>query len=470
MKLTRTSIFALPAVALAAVSCSDDVSHVGGSLSQGEVTISIDTLTLDLKAVSRYSDRFDSRAATNLLGRLSTPEYGALDCSYVTRLLPTPNIGFPATVGEEDVDSMKIILSVPRGSLAGDSVAPQQLKVYRLTRQLPDNIDNQFDPAGYYDETSLLGTKNYTISALSLQPSAFLSAKEIEIRVPLDRSVALEVLRKYREEPETFQWPASFAQWMPGVYVEHSFGRGCVANITRTRSMIYYHYTAEETVIEDDKPVTKEVVKTDSVSNFVTSPVVLSSNNVTYAPAQQLHDMAAAGKAVVTTPGGYLVEFTFPAQELLQRFRENTTDLTVISELTATIPVSKIDNKVGLEVPPTLLMVRSSEMEEFLRNQRLPDDITSFWASYDEKAGGYKFTSLRNFISTLAKADTVTEEDVTFTLLPVLIGEEQITNSLGQVTGSRVSSCTPYMASPTMGLIEGDKAQFVFTFSQQRLE
>ncbi len=463
-KFTAAILLSIPALCLM-TACQDEISEVGNTLSRGEVTISVDTLKLNLNGHSDYSPKFDARAATNLLGRLQTEEYGELDCSYVTRLLPTPALGIPSDIPEEQIDSMKVIITVPRGSLAGDSLAPQQVKVYRLTSQIPSDIDNAFDPTGYFSEETLLGSKNFTLSALALSSSNYASDKAIQIRVPLSRESALEVVRKYRTEPEVFQWPSTFAQWIPGIYVAHSFGRGCVANVTQTKSCIYYHYDSTEVVVEDGHSVTKPVVKVDSVTNFVTSPAVLSSNRVSYSPSSLLQSMAV-NKCVVTAPGGFVTRFRFPAEEILKKYNEADHSLTVVANLIMTLPASKIEGKVDINVPPTLAMIPTSKVDEFFANQQIPDNVTSFWGTYSSSKGTYTFTSMRQFITNLAQKGISSEDELDYTLVPVLLGTE--TSSDGSVTS--VTSCTPYMASPAMTVLDTEKASFVFTFSRQILK
>ncbi len=71
--------YILPAMLLACgllSSCQDDVSDIGGSLTKGEVTITVDSLETDMHASTVYYDSFDGRNVTKLLGRLRVPEYG----------------------------------------------------------------------------------------------------------------------------------------------------------------------------------------------------------------------------------------------------------------------------------------------------------------------------------------------------------------------------------------------------------
>ena len=209
-------------------SCEDNVSPIGGSLVNGEVTITVDTLEMKINATSILEPEFDSRTQTKLLGRINVPQYGSLDCSFVSQLMCATAMNIPDSITVNDVDSMRMVLTVPRGSLTGDSLAPQQLKVYQLTKQLKPEINSSFNPEGYYDPSNPLGVKSYTLSALSMNDSMFQVQKNISIPIMMPKKLAQDVFTAYREKPEIFQWPQTFAQYFPGVYVDPNFANGCV--------------------------------------------------------------------------------------------------------------------------------------------------------------------------------------------------------------------------------------------------
>ena len=87
----KSSRFLLPVTALILAAsnfaCEDEVSSIGGSIASGEVNITIDSLEFDLRARSISNPVFDARSGNILLGKINVPEYGRLDCSFVTRLL-----------------------------------------------------------------------------------------------------------------------------------------------------------------------------------------------------------------------------------------------------------------------------------------------------------------------------------------------------------------------------------------------
>ena len=60
------------------MSCGDDVSSLGGSLTTGEVSISVDSIVADVEARSIYYDSFDGRNLIKLLGRIKyCPKYAS---------------------------------------------------------------------------------------------------------------------------------------------------------------------------------------------------------------------------------------------------------------------------------------------------------------------------------------------------------------------------------------------------------
>lgn len=486
-------------------SCEDAVPEVGSSLATGEVQIALDSLIWDgtrqyvyrgndstlvtcpkIEYATEFCDSIDSRSTTNLIGRLSVPEYGDLHCSFVSQMMSTTSIAIPDSIPLEQIDSMKLVLSVPRGELTGDSLAPQQLRVYRLTKSLPKNINSKFNPASYYSEESPLGSKSYTLSALGMSDSIYSRLSYISIDIPLERDMARKIVTEYRTNPSTFAWPQSFEEYFHGLYVEPSFGRGCVANVAATNILIFYSYKALVSTTETDddgNETTKQELQTKSraVGVFESSPIVLSSNNIKYEPSSLLKAMATANEPIITTPGGYRVNFRFPADNLIDIYRNSNSRLAVVSGLTFSIPVEEIENDYGITPPPYMLMVKTSKLKEFLENNPLPDSKDSFYAAYNATSKSYTFSSMRNYILELIE-NGYTEEDLDFTLIPANLTMESdssdsyyssyyyyygySSSSSGTYT---VTKCTPYITKPSMCKLRMDKAKTVFTYSTQQM-
>lgn len=488
MKFNLPTIALLSGIAASVLgACQNETPTIGSSLASGEVHIALDSLTWDgaqhwiyrgddstlvscpkIYRETDYDISVDSRSTTNLIGRLSVPEYGDLNCSFVSRLMCAKELAIPDTIPLEQIDSMSLILSVPRGDLTGDSLAPQQLRVFRLTKSLPLDIDNTFDPRGYYNPDEPIGSKSYTLSALGMKDSIYQKLSYINVEIPMTREMARETVKAYRETPETFQWPQSFEQYFHGIYVEPSFGRGCVANIAATNFVIFYNYNTVQTVTTTDTTYTEGVNKAVATGVFESSPIVLSSNNITYKPSDYLHRLAAEGESLITAPGGYRMKIKFPSRELLDIYRQSQSRLSVVSNLSFNIPTEEISNDYGVAPPPYLLMVKTSKLNEFLANNSLPDNKESFYATYSPTSKRYTFSSMRSYIVDLIQ-NGVKDEDLDFTIIPVNLTIESSQSSNGSVTYS-VTKCTPYIAKPAMCRLLLDKAQTIFTYSTQIME
>lgn len=477
MKLGKILLAAAAAFGLAATSCQDNAGEIGSSLMKGEVTIVVDSLVIPIESTPVEVNTIDGRALTKLLGRINVPEYGSLKCSFVTQLLSATKLDVPDSIGVEDLDSMRLVLTMPRGALVGDSLAPQQLKVFRLTKQIPSGITSSFDPAGYYNPSEPLGVRSYTLCNIA-NDSLFNKSPYVKIPVKMPYGFAREVFERYRTNPDVFQWPSTFNEWFPGVYVDQNFGNGVLANITRVEMFEYWHYTSrvyqKTGTDENGKDVYGYVdhIKRDSVCVFASQPEVISSNMIDYRPAKTLVSAVGAGEAIVTSPSGFRANIHFPADKLLEEYARASNGLSVVSSLKFEIPATKVKNDHNIGVAPYLLMVRTSEAESFFTENKVPDNITSFYADFDEENQVYHFNGMRSYFLKLledqAAGKEIGAEDMEFTLLPVSVTTETVSGY--QTSTVYVTKCSPYTIGPTMTRLHTDRARVCFTFSSQEFE
>lgn len=470
MKALRIAAPALLALMSAAAlsSCEDEVSPIGSTIANGEVNISVDSLVLKVQASTIKDMNVDARSTSMLIGNLNIPEYGSLSAAYVSQLLSASAMQIPDSIGVDRVDSMKMVLQMPRNLTIGDTLAPQQLKIYRLNRQLPSNIMSDFNPAGYFDQADYVATRNYTLSAIALGDTAFRKQANLMIGFPLPKQWAIDTFNAYRNGSDVFEWPANFNKVFPGLYVQPSFGRGAMANVSATKLFLYYHYFTTKNVVENDVAVAKRITVRDSVCLFSTSPEVIGSSILSYTPSTSLENLVAAGKKIITTPTGYRVRLTFPAEEILKQYWASDHNLSIINNLTFALPATSVPNGHDILPPPELLMIKTSEIEDFFANGKVPDNKTSFRGTYSSTRGRYEFASMREYIVDLKnKGQNIDPADVDFTLIPVKYTTETVSSSYDGSVTIYVTGCTPYIESPRMGLIDTDRATLVFTFTSQ---
>ena len=260
-----------------------------------------------------------------------------------------------------------------------------------------------------------------------------------------------------------FQWPADFNRYFPGLYIENTFGKGCMVNVTVAEMSVYYKVKKRVSVMVNDTLKYVDGVGRDSVTIFSTAPEVLSSNNLRMNIARPIRDMVERdNKVVVMSPCGYLASVRIPAQEIVDKYYATDFDLAVVNNLVLTIPARSITNDYGLRPAPNLLLVRRCDMTSFFANNEIPDaSKKSFYGSYNTATGKYTFSSMRQYIvDLLAEGKTVKEEDMDFVLIPVDIASE--TNTM---TGAvYVTNCLPYIYRPTLCELDLSRASLCFTF------
>lgn len=464
MRLSKIHCLLATAAVMAAVAltaCNED-SNIGSSIMEEDVTIVVDS-TFSVTGQSVYTPKFDSRTLSQLAGSISAREYGDLACSYVTQFMPALQLGIPDSIPTDQITDLRLRLHAKKGTLTGDSLLPQRISVYRLTKQITSELaDNAFDPEsdGYCGPSDLLGTKSFTMASA-------LKGSEMIIDVKMPPALAYELINKYRTDPAVFEWPQTFAKMFPGIFVKSTFGQGCIVNVGATEMTAFWKRKVKVTVIENGTGVTKDSLVTDSCTFLASGPEVLSFNNIKMRPARSIQDAIERGECVMMSPAGYNVEIKFPAQQILDRYWCSDFNLAVINDLRFSIPVTEIKNDYGLLPSPQILMVLTKDLKDFFAGNKVPDAITSFYATYNSETKSYTFNSMRNYVIKLMKeGNTVKEEDMMFTLLPVVISTDN-----DAYTGEIVpNTCTPYTARPTMSILDLSRAKIRFEYSIQKTD
>lgn len=454
------SAAAIMAAALVLASCEDS-PNVGSSLVQDESEV---VIASEFSVAGRSVDnpRVQSRTVTQVLGRINAKGYGAFTSDFVTQFMPSAQID-TENLTADNIDSLKLLFFVPKGSFVGDSIAPMGLEVYRLNKQLPSLIYSNFDPADYYDPADLLASKIYACNAIGASDSIqSLSYRLIDVHMPLD--LAKELYNLYITDPSAYAFPSNFARHFPGIYVKNSYGDGRVVEIGSTMMRMYYHTTSTDS---DGN----ETINRYQGNYYAVTPEIVLNNNLSYTIAPELDNAIAEGKQIIVAPVGRDVELQFPIQEVMDYYNANAGSLAVVNTLTFEIPAEKISNDYGIEPPANLLLVLSSKKDEFFLRNELNNNVTSFYAAYDSDNQRYRFAGLRDYLLDILKKDEITPEDYTFTLTPVTIQTEvNSSNSYYGSTTTYVSSIDPYIGAPVMVQLDLSKAKVTLTFSKQTID
>ena len=227
------------ALALGISSCGDENSLIGSSIVDTDLEIVVDSsFQKMITAESIPNDSVVGRTITQLIGRISIPGYGKLETDFLTQFMSASTFD---TVGVDRLDSLVLYLSYNTESFTGDSLAPMQLSVYPLEKQLQSPVYSSIDPADYYNAQSApIALKSYNASFLGL-PDSLVKLGYKTIRVKLPDAMAEQFFEKYKTDPLIFSSPSRFTQYFPGFYVKTSYGSGCVVNVQN--SVMNLHYT-----------------------------------------------------------------------------------------------------------------------------------------------------------------------------------------------------------------------------------
>jgi len=458
MKNLLTALLLTAATATCVFTACDNSDEVGSSLNEADVDIVIDSI-YEIGARSVPNQRLLSRTTTQLLGSISAQGYGTLSSDVVTQFMPAAEIDTDG-VTAADIDSLRLVFSIPNGGYVGDSIAPMGLEVYRLTRPLPKQIYSDFDPTGYYDPSTPIARKVYASNSQGYNDSIqALNYRGVIVKLPTE--LGRELFTMYKDDPASFLSPDAFTAKFPGLYIRTNYGRGCMVRVSNTVLQMFYH---KDVTDDDGKTYEKSFVG----YYFGVTPEIVTNNIIDYDMSAELQSLAST-QPVISAPTGMDVQLNYPLPEMLARYRGNKGTLSVINDLKLRINVRAIDNDYGITPPPALLLVLTRDRDKFFATNSLTDSRTSFVAEYNSTTRTYTFTGMRQYLIDALEKENITPEDYTFTLTPVYLNTVSESDYYGSVT-STISSIVPYINTPAMTQIDIKKSKIILTYSNQSIK
>ncbi|MGM9804218.1 MAG: DUF4270 family protein [Muribaculaceae bacterium] len=459
-------------------SCENN-TNVGNSLSDTEITVVADS-SFSVTGYSVEIPRVKSRTNTQLLGVFDAESYGLLASDVVTEMMPVGSIVDEGAT-EETIDRVRLVMFVNASSgFTGDSIVPMRMTVYKLNKMLPDPIYSDFDPKDYYDENAPLASATYTASDMdktsderaahvysyydnSSYSTQYYELREARVELPLE--IGRSLLREYKNNPESFNSPESFAKFFPGLYIKSTYGSGRVMNFRDTEVEVLYHRKYKTDFGTD-------TIVTDSTSMLAATPEVLTNNIISMKVADSIKQAVANGEALLVAPQGYQVDITLPIGEIIAKYNLDSSSLKVINELYLEIPVELIENDHGINPPSNVMLIRTSEKDDFFKENQLTDGCRSYVGTYDSENKRYVFSGLREYVKDiLSSGNSVTDDDEHISLIPVDITQESVSSSYSYYYSSASSILTkvaPAVNKPSMVRLDLSKAKIRLTFTKKK--
>lgn len=454
-------------------SCGDENSMIGSSIVDTDLEIVVDSSFQKMvTAESIPNDSVVGRTITQLIGRISIPGYGKLETDFLTQFMSASTFD---TVGVDRLDSLVLYLSYNTESFTGDSLAPMQLSVYPLEKQLQSPVYSSIDPADYYNAQSApIALKSYNASFLGL-PDSLVKLGYKTIRVKLPDAMAEQFFEKYKTDPLIFSSPSRFTQYFPGFYVKTSYGSGCVVNVQN--SVMNLHYT-KTTVIND-----KDSTYASTQTLMAVTPEIATGNHIKLEIDPAIESGIAAGRVYLVAPAGLNVLLHFPTREIVRSFEESvgaggSTIQGLINSLILEVPLKELPkSSYKLEPPQFLLFVRKSELQKFFEKKELADNVRSFYAEYNSDTRKYSFTGLRTFLNDVIEkkrqGTEITDADEEIVLVPVSVYSETVSSGSSYYYYSYneqevVTDIVPYISAPALAEIDMNNIRLQLTYSRQK--
>ena len=411
MKLRTLYKLLFIAIVTAFVSCNDTLDKVGFSIQPENDRVSVGTDTLKLTSRTIQVDSIFSRTKYPILGEYIDPIFGTIRSEYVGEFYYPENLTFKDGA---EIDSVR--LTVSYSSIIGDSLAPMELAVYKVIKELPKNKDyTNFDPRSNSDMSAPLGKQLFTGKNNTYHTETYYTGqstqtvKVYDIYTHLPKSIGEAFLAEYKKAGHgALKNTDTFRAFFPGLYFTTNFGNSTILNVNLTSLNVHYKY-----LDPNGSSQKKDTIRTAEWRLNIT-PEVTQINYVNNNNDQLL---APNDKGTfIKSPAGVNTEITFPISKIYDNLSSRALNQARF-EIYA-LPEANQDNKVKLIPPDHLLLVNKDSLKGFFENRKLPDNITSYLATFNSSTYSYNFGNIAAMINYYKKQKKAAF-DLTYYLIPI---------------------------------------------------
>ncbi|MDD5896702.1 MAG: DUF4270 domain-containing protein, partial [Prevotellaceae bacterium] len=192
------------------------------------------------------------------------------------------------------------------------------------------------------------------------------------------------LMRKYYEDSENFRNSYNFINRVfPGFFVKSTSGIGTMGEVLITGLQFHFRAVSNDSIVNKALRIggTEEVMQTTNILNDKARMQKLAADNsCTY----------------IKSPAGIYTEVTLPVDDI-KRNHENDT----ISSAKIVFTRYNSDSQGEFTVPTSILMVPKDSMFTFFEKRNLPDNVTSYVATYSSRYNTYTFNNISSLVNTL---------------------------------------------------------------------
>ena len=422
------------------MACDDTISRVGLGIQPEEDKVNVFDTMVYVEARTILVDSLYAKTVNGFLGELYDPSYGVIKSSYICQYYPA--VGFPYldSIVDNKIDS--VILNIGYYSFFGDSLAPMEVTVYPVVKELGNHYYTNTDPTIFCDMDRPMAKYGYTARNLNI------SYEELQnlyyyynITIPLPVKFGQDYLDKILDgELKTTK---EFLDFFPGTYLTTTFGTGSLLPVDRTTIVLYY---TRKTMLKDVDgndslafkvsnavfTVTKEIIQFNRFENK--NPAFLSEDN--------------PDKTYLKSPAGVFTEITIPIREIAKgvgKKKFSSVKLSLKAYLkdewqysyqfpgmqNSAVP---IDGSGESGYSSKLLLIEPDSLINFFEYKReRADNKTTFTTQFNSSTYSYDFDNIANIVQNAI--DKAPDKDLILWLIPVLTTGIEQKDSYGQVIG-----------------------------------
>ena len=408
------------AACIGMISCDDTTNTIGDSLIDNGDKLSITADTFSVASETMVAGRVIARSSTGYLGRMVDPEtMTTVTGNLMSQFHVLSNYELPAKDSIMSRDANNEIIAdscdirLYYSTYYGDSLSQMKMTAYELSTPVKEGESyySDFDPEAqgyirpaaqggiaekrsftltdYTEADSIRNRRNYNRNIIVRLNKQYKDKKGVTYN-----NYGTYLLRKYQQDPSAFRNPYRFLHEIcPGFYFKVDGGSGSMAHIQLAQLNIYFK--------------NKQNGKVSEIStNFVSTEEVLQLTNFSNDNTKLQQLANESGHTYLKTPAGLFTKLTLPMSDIMAGHTNDSIN-------TAKVVLHRINNSSTSDyqfgIPHNVVMVPAGSLQSFFANNRLPDNKTSFMATYNSKTNAYEFNNISGIVNLFSRNRTMPE-------------------------------------------------------------
>lgn len=381
----KKSIVYILAALVCLIACDDTTGKLGNSITPEADSIAIKTKSYFATTRSVAIDSVLGKTSKVYLGRFTDPQTGSLiEADFIAQFNCVEGGDvFPPADSIQGDSAIRTELRLFFTTFFGDSTNTMGAEVYELYKTLSEDEKyyTNIDPTRFYDPSNApLVSKIYTAIDYTLEDSELDDSEHYaNVSIPLPNSIGNDMIKLYRSNPEFFANATSFIENIcPGYYVKSTYGDGTILYIDQVALNVYFREQRTDSIYATQFIGSEEVLQTNrfETKKETLAPLV-DDTTCTY----------------LKTPAGIFTEVTLPIEDMMAEGDSINSARIIFTRYNDT---GSYWHKFG--IPQTLLMVRKSEMGNFFDKNKLTDNITSYYTTYNSTFNRYEYSNIARLI------------------------------------------------------------------------